>query len=280
MDENNYMVNNKAPNMGESTYSNKESERKNNSDYSMKGSKSKINLKSKTSQVEISCKYNTNKKFQLNTEELAIHILSCDDCLKELLLHQARQKKLEMELLNNKSGRKKYNKTNKKLDVNNSMAMNPEDFNNLDYDENGSSDSESNDEVDCLWNTMFNLEKMSKKNGKRKKKIRKNSMEEDNESEENDEEDQKDNEPLAESMLYANNVEKAKKKSKKRKNNNKDREKISESESEENSDENNFDNLFMNSKKKKKEQDKKNIKNKKKTKNDDEDDDDDESFNI
>ena len=187
MDENNIMENSKAPNMDESAYSNKVSEKKDNLDYSMKGSKSKIKLNSKTSKDEISCKYNTNKKFQLSTEELAIHILSCDDCLKELLLYQARQKKLEMELLNNKSGRKNYYKRNKKFDVNNSMGMSPKDLNNLYYDENGSSSTESNDEGNSLGNTMFKLEKTNKKNGKRKKKMRKNSMGEDNENEENDE---------------------------------------------------------------------------------------------
>ena len=276
MEVNNTMVNIGDPNKNETTYSNKYNERKDNSDYSMQRSKRAIKLKSKASNFKLSCKNDPNKKFELNTEELTIHILSCDDCLKELLLNQARQEKLERDLLNDKKERKLYHKKNKKFDINNSMSANPEKLNNLEDEENKSySDSGNDDEGNNLEVSMYPEQKKNKKNGKRKKVRRKESPDDD-ENEESDE-DEKDNDLLAQTMLNAKDVEKTKKKNKK----NKDREKISESEGEETSnDDNNFEDYFINSKKKINEK-KKNKKNKKKTKNDeDENDDGDDYFNI
>ena len=76
--------------------------------------------------------------------EFEIHIISCDNFLKELFLLQARQEKKEKELLKWYK-RKKKHKKKIKFDVNNSMSevdyfnsiYNDEDeYEDYDYDDN------------------------------------------------------------------------------------------------------------------------------------------------
>ena len=286
MDANNSMVNKQNSSINDSASNSQTFSKKENS---MLNSHQKTKTKTKHLQFALLCKNNPNIKYELNTEELSMHIISCDDCLKELLLYQARQKKLEKEILNNQkseNNHNKKNKKNKKYDINNSMSIKPEDLNNISDDEDGSqSDSENDDEDNILGNTMFNVDKMKQYGRKKEKRNNKrnNSMEKDNESwggEENEGKDENDNDLLAQTMLNVNDVEKKvkKKSNKNKKNKDKDKEKISESEGEENSnDENDFEDLFINGKKKKKIEDDKNGKTKKK---DEDDDDDDEELNV
>lgn len=287
MDANNSMVNKQISKMDEKTSINEINSRKENS---MLDSKQKIKTKAKHSQFTLSCKNNPNIKFELNDEELSLHIISCDDCLKELFLYQARQKKIEKEILNDKkSGNNHYKKNkNKKFDINNSMSMRPEDINNISDDENRSnSNSENEDENNELGSTMFNLNNTNqngKKKEKRKNQINNSLDEGDNvngDSEGNEDENDNDNDLLAQSLFNAKKVEKKVKKKTKKNKKNKGKEKISEGESEENSnDENDFEDLFINTKKKKKNGDDKKEKSTKKKNDEDDDDNDDDELNV
>jgi len=118
MDANNSMINNS--NMNSSSSSTKrDSKRTDKSSNSMTISKSGIKSRSKRAQkLNIECKNEKGKKFQEMSEELAVHIITCDDCLKKLLLHQAKLEKLGADYLNQK---KRKNKKSKKRDINNSM---------------------------------------------------------------------------------------------------------------------------------------------------------------
>ena len=119
MEANNSMINNTMLNDSNST---KKDSRKSDKSSSFSISTSKSILKGKSSKLpkfKIQCKNESGKKFELNSEELAIHIITCDSCLKELLLYQARQEKLGADILNDKKGKKK--KSKRKRDVNNSM---------------------------------------------------------------------------------------------------------------------------------------------------------------
>ena len=145
MEANNSMINNTL--MSESTSTQKDSRKSDkSSSFSMTLSKTKIKSKSgKAPKFKIECKNESGKKFETNSEELAIHIITCDDCLKELLLYQARQEKLGADILNDKKGKKKKNKIIR--DINNSMQGSVDSIQkeiNGDDDE-GSENSNSND---------------------------------------------------------------------------------------------------------------------------------------
>ena len=112
MDANNSMVNKQNSSINDSASNSQTFSKKENS---MLNSHQKTKTKTKHLQFALSCKNNPNIKYELNTEELSMHIISCDDCLKELLLYQARQKKLEKEILNNQKSENNHNKKNKKI---------------------------------------------------------------------------------------------------------------------------------------------------------------------
>ena len=66
---------------------------------------------------EIVCAYNSNLRFEKMSDDFTYHLIECDNCLKELLLFQARKIKEEKRHLNEKLN-------NKKIiirDLNNSM---------------------------------------------------------------------------------------------------------------------------------------------------------------
>ena len=92
-------------------------------DKSKKGKKS--NMKAfKMNQVEITCENEPKNKYNITSEEFAIHIIDCDSCLKNLFLTQAKRKEKESELLlDNKKNKKRYKKRKKDNNVNNSMEQ-------------------------------------------------------------------------------------------------------------------------------------------------------------
>ena len=101
MDINNSMLGNS---------SNKKSDHINKS---KKAKKSRIN-NAKIIQMEITCEKEPKTKYDIYSEEFAIHIIDCDDCLKKLFLSQAQRKEKESELLLDKSHKhKKRNNTSK-----------------------------------------------------------------------------------------------------------------------------------------------------------------------
>ena len=123
MDANNSMINNTMSEQSISTK--KDSKISKSSDISFSMTISKSKKKSKPNKapttLTIECKSNPKQKFEAITEELTFHIISCDDCLKQLLLYQARQEKRNKELLNNKKEKNKNHKKKGRIDINNSM---------------------------------------------------------------------------------------------------------------------------------------------------------------
>ena len=107
MDANNSMINNSNMNSSSSS-TKKDSKRTDKSSNSMTMSKSGTKSRSKRAQkFKIECKNEKGKIFEGMTEELTIHIITCDDCLKQLLLNQARQEKLGADYLNQKKRKNK-----------------------------------------------------------------------------------------------------------------------------------------------------------------------------
>ena len=190
----------------------------------------KTEAKSRITKIQnfkIVCKNDPKKIFESFSDELCIHIISCNYCQKELLLYQAKVIKLENQLLNDKKEALELKKKRRRKDVNDSMTDinldeddydNEEDYEGEDYseeyDEEEYDDYEYDGEGDNNTSMIGGLDNNS--NNKKKDKSKK---------------DKKDDE----------------------------REKISESEDEENSynDEDNIEEYFLNVKKKKKEEKKK-----------------------
>ena len=109
MEVNNSMIN---PGLDESNQTFRDSRSEENSNISMTLSKTKVKEKTKTpkgKKFKIEC-VNTKEKFEINSEEFTIHIITCDDCLKQLLLDQARQEKYESQVLNDRNDKSKKNK--------------------------------------------------------------------------------------------------------------------------------------------------------------------------
>ena len=74
------------------TESRSDSRSNDKSNVSMSIVKTKIKPnKVKGQKLKIVCKNDSKIKFDSNSEELTIHIINCYDCLKELILYQARQ---------------------------------------------------------------------------------------------------------------------------------------------------------------------------------------------
>ena len=110
---NNTMINNASNSSKNDSTTPSRSEIRSNdqSNSSMSITKNKTKPKPvKGQKLKIICKNDSKIKFDSNCEELTIHIITCDDCLKELLLYQARQEKLETQLLNDKKDKKKKRK--------------------------------------------------------------------------------------------------------------------------------------------------------------------------
>ena len=117
MDTNNSMVNNSM--FDESSSKNKDSKKHDKTNMS---NISKSKIKSKSSKYKIECKNDPEQKYEINSEEFAIHIISCENCLKELFLYQARQERKAKELLNDINKNKKKQKKRKKADIINSIS--------------------------------------------------------------------------------------------------------------------------------------------------------------
>ena len=110
MEANNSMIN---PELNESSQTFKDSRTEENSNISMTLSKTKMKEKTKTpkgKKFKIECANNPELKFEINSEEFTIHIITCDDCLKQLLLNQARLEKYESQVLNDRNNKSKKNK--------------------------------------------------------------------------------------------------------------------------------------------------------------------------
>ena len=67
---------------------------------------------------EIVCTHNSNLRFEKMSDDFTYHLIECDNCLKNLLLFQARKIKEEKQLLNYE---KLNNKKVKIKSLNNSM---------------------------------------------------------------------------------------------------------------------------------------------------------------
>ena len=189
----------------------------------------KTEAKSRITKIQnfkIVCKNNPKKIFESFSDELGIHIISCNYCQKELLLYQAKLIKLENQLLNDKKAALELKKRRRRKDVNNSMSEI-----NLDEDEYNDEEYYEGEEY---------------------------SEEYDEEAEYDEYDGEGDNNTSMIGGLDVNSNNKKKDKSKKNKKDD-EREKIYESEDEENSynDEDDIDEYFLNVKKKKKEEKKK-----------------------
>ena len=175
---NNSMINNITPVDAPSRLYDSTQKDISNSNFSMTYSKSKTKSKSKKAlKLKIECKKDPKIIFESNSEELTIHIISCDDCLKQLLLYQARQEKNSNELLNNKRKTKKSTKNKKSIDINNSMQQDVEKVNKIIEDDDSDEDegkndsnSESEEEAQGLEQTMTNINASSGKVKKIKKR--------------------------------------------------------------------------------------------------------------
>ena len=98
----------------------------------------------KMNQIEITCENEPKTKYNITSEEFAIHIIDCDSCLKNLFLNQAKRKEKESELLleNKKSKRSKHKKSRKDNNINNSMEQGYK----VDTADNSEESSEKEDE--------------------------------------------------------------------------------------------------------------------------------------
>ena len=68
----------------------------------------------KMNQIEITCENEPKTKYNITSEEFAIHIIDCDSCLKNLFINQAKRKDKESELLlENKKSKKSRHKKSK-----------------------------------------------------------------------------------------------------------------------------------------------------------------------
>ena len=165
---NNSMINNTNPN-------------KKKSEHMTKSKKSrKENIKEqKLIKTEITCEKEPKKKYNITSEEFAIHIIDCDECLKKLFLSQAKRKEKEAELLLEKShkrNKKKKKNINDNDNINNSMARKYQEDTADNSDESSeNNDSSSNDENgdnidinDTMINNTNLKQNSKKKNNKRK----------------------------------------------------------------------------------------------------------------
>jgi hypothetical protein len=189
----------------------------------------KTETKSKITKIQkfkIVCKNNPKKIFESLSDELGIHIISCNYCQKELLLYQAKVIKLENQLLNEKKEALEMKRRRRRKDVNDSMT-------DINLDEDEYEDEEDYEGEDY-------------------------SEEYDEEAEYDEYDGEGDNNTSMIGGLDINSNNKKKDKSKKGKNGD-EREKISESEDEDASynEEDNIEEYFLNAKKKKKEEKKK-----------------------
>ena len=191
----------------------------------------KTEAKSKITKIQnfkIVCKNNPKKIFESFSDELGIHIISCNYCQKELLLYQAKLIKLENQILNDQKAALELKKRRRRKDVNDSMS----DI-NLDEEEDEYFEEEDYEGED--YNEEY-----------------------DEEAEYDEYDGEGDNNTSMIGGLDINSNNKKKDESKKNKIDD-EREKISENEDEENScnDEDDIDEYFLNVKKKKKEEKKK-----------------------
>jgi hypothetical protein len=189
----------------------------------------KTEAKSKITKIQnfkIVCKNNPKKIFESFSDELGIHIISCNYCQKELLLYQAKLIKLENQILNDQKAALELKKRRRRKDVNDSMS-------DINLDEDEYYDEEDYEGEDY-------------------------SEEYDEEAEYDEYDGEGDNNTSMLGGLDINSNNKKKDESKKNKIDD-EREKISENEDEENScnDEDDIDEYFLNVKKKKKEEKKK-----------------------
>ena len=177
---------------------------------------------------KIVCKNNPKKIFDSFSDELGIHIISCNYCQKELLLYQAKLIKLENQLLNDKKEALEIKKRRRRKDVNDSMT----DINLEEDDYDGEEDYEGEDYSE--------------------------EYDEEAEYDEYEYDGEGDNNTSMIGGLENNSNNQKKNKSKKNKKDD-EREKISEDEDEENSnnDEDDIEEYFLNARKKKKEEKKK-----------------------
>ena len=74
--------------------------------------------KNNSKDFEIICIHNSNLRFEKMSDDFTYHLLECDNCLKNLLLFQARKIKEEKQILNYE---KLNNKKVKIKNLNNSM---------------------------------------------------------------------------------------------------------------------------------------------------------------
>ena len=117
MEANNSMISHSSINSKSNSRSNEQSS---NITMSMSvasiKSKNKKTKKPKGQTFSIVCKKDPNITFGQIDEEFSVHIIKCDDCLKEFLLYQARKEKLGSEILNDKKeDKKKSIKKRKKI---------------------------------------------------------------------------------------------------------------------------------------------------------------------
>jgi len=185
--------------------------------------KSEVNNRiTKLKNFKIVCKNNPKKIFETISDELCIHIISCNYCQKELLLYQAKQIRLENQLLNDKKEALEQKRRRRRKDVNDTMTdinLNEDSYDDEEDYEGDDYSEEYNEEADYEG-----------------------------------EYEELDNDT---SMIGGLDNNKKKDKSKKIKKDD-EREKISECDDEENSnDEDNFEDYFLNVRKKKKEEKKK-----------------------
>ena len=161
----------------------------------------------KTQNFKIICKNNPKKIFQTISDELLIHIISCNYCQKELLLFQARQLKLENQLLNDKKEALEMKKRRRRKDVNDTMTDidlnedsydNEEDYEGEDYNEEYDEEEEydeydeegdNNTSMIGGLNDNPNNKKKNKSKGDRKDNDREKIIESENEENSNDEDD-------------------------------------------------------------------------------------------
>ena len=171
---------NSKENLSSSTKKN--SKKSENSKISNSISKSKLKTKkTKNSKFTIICKDNPDLSLELYSEELSVHIISCEKCLKELLLYQAKQEKLNSQLL--KKNKKVKKKIKGDMDLNNSMMQkldnvttNDEDNSDKDDENNDTSsyeESKSEEENEGLNQSMMNIKNKPKKISNKTKNTRK-----------------------------------------------------------------------------------------------------------
>ena len=191
MDFNNSMIFN--PNSTEEKSSN-----------STKRKKGKKNIETNTkinSKQEITCQKETKKTYNITSEEFAIHIIDCTECLKQLFLDQAKIKEKESELLlEKKNKKKKKNISGDKNIINNSMdkgcIIDTADNSEESSEDEGDNSSNDEDSKNSGNNSMIKPKKIKIKANKKKKRKESSSESGSDEENEGDKDDEDDDDKL------------------------------------------------------------------------------------